>query len=1072
VADASERDGTTAPSAGRGAGRLAGRFVAFYVALALVSVAVVVLVVDKGRHEHALPSIAGGYDAAGPNPCLGKVPAPPPGAPLPATAPATLRPLGPSFNILQSGQFVNINNNQGTLSGRLRLHSRADRGGHHLTGTISCVSGGHQKLDAVAIAAAKGRIAGTLGGAAFSAAFKRDPPAPGAAAPRTPSGIDGTYVISPASTCFGGTMALSGGGSRYRVSAKTRRLGQVSYTRTTGAVVGDIACAKEGHARLTATANDLQLQNVQVIPLDVATPSPASLPGKPVLLTPSGLPPWGEKFTATKQRSEFGKLVATFFLAVAVVLIIARLFGIVAERVGQPRVMGEVIAGICLGPSVLGAISPNLQAAIFPTDILAPFGIAANLGLVFYMFLIGMEVDRDQLKGKAAQAALISNSSVALPMLLGLAVALPLYKLVGPNKKFVAFALFMGVSMSITAFPVLARILAERRMLKGAIGSLAISCAAIDDVTAWFLIALATTIAISGTFGDVAATVGEATAFVLVMVFVVRRILARMATAFDELGRIPPAWFAAVIVGVLLSAYLTEEIKIAVIFGAFIMGTVMPRHARLTEEVTRRIEDFVVTLLLPMFFVYTGLRTNIGLLDRPALWLITVGLVLIAILGKLAGAFVAARVGGMDWRASAVIGTLMNTRGLTELIVLNIALDAGAISNALFAALVLMAIITTLMAGPLLKLLDPQNKYGRDVEDDFADAQMEAVREHPELPVPERSILVAPQTDEALEQLVALAEPLARSEPPRELIIARLVAPPRGAGAGVRGGLQTENLRLEQASHAISELRRRLADSGVAARGVALTSSKPGADLVHIVEREPVDLVLTEGRRRLIGEGLPFGDVGTLLEKAPCDVAVLIARAGVDIAIDAAHPVVVPFGGAEHDWAALELGSWLAASTGAELKLLGAAGQSNDERSVTRLLADAGLLVQQATGIETEPLVVAGGRSGIIAAARGAGLLVLGLSERWRREGLGPVRSEIARAAPAPVLFVRRGVRPGVFAPRDNLTQFKWSSAGSTPSVFGRSIFPRPSSSLGTTSAAGTTVPLAETDGDESQGPA
>jgi Kef-type K+ transport system membrane component KefB/nucleotide-binding universal stress UspA family protein len=1055
-------DGAAAQAGhGRARARFARRFVAFYLVVAVVTAAVVVLVVDKGRHEHALPSIAGGYDASAPNPCLGKAPAPPPGIPLPPTAPTQPRQAGPSFNVLQSGQFVNINNNQGTLSGQLRLHSAADKGGHHLTGTVSCRSGGSRKLDAVAIAGAKGSISGSLGGVPFSAAFKRDPPAPGSPAPRTPSGIGGTYALSPSSTCFGGTMTVSGGGSRYGVSAKGDRLGQLSYSSTTGAVFGDIACAKGGHARLTATANDLQLQNVQVIPLDVAAPSPASLPGKPVLVTPSGLAPAGEKFTATKQRSEFGKLVAAFFLAVAVVLIIARLFGIVAERVGQPRVMGEVIAGIALGPSVLGAISANLQASVYPTDILPAFGIAANLGLVFYMFLIGMEVDRDQLKGKAAQAALISNASVALPMLLGLAAALPLYKLVGPNKKFVAFALFMGVSMSITAFPVLARILAERRMIKGAIGSLAIACAAIDDVTAWFLIALATTIAISGTFGDVAATVGEATAFVLVMWFVVRRVLERMATAFDELGRIPPAWFAAVVVGVLLSAYLTEEINIAVIFGAFIMGMVMPRHARLTEEVTRRIEDFVVTLLLPMFFVYTGLRTNVGLLDRPALWLITAGLVLIAIVGKLAGALIAARVGGMDWRASAVIGTLMNTRGLTELIVLNLALDAGAISNALFAALVLMAIITTLMAGPLLKVLDPQNKYGRDVHDDFADAALQAVGEYPELPVPERSILVAPQTDEALEQLVALAEPLARSAPPRELIIARLVAPPRAAGAGVRGGLQTENLRLEEASHAINELRRRLADSGVVARGVALTSSKPGTDLVHIVEREPVDLVLTEGRRRLIGEGLPFGDVGTVLEKAPCDVAVLIARAGVAIAIDADHPVVVPFGGAEHDWAALELGSWLAASTGAELKLLGTAGQSNEEASVTRLLADAGLLVQQATGVETEPLVVAGGRGGIIAAAQGAGLLVLGLSDRWRREGLGPVRSEIARAAPAPVLFVRRGVRPGVFAPRDNATQFKWSSAGSAPSTFGRSIFPRPSS------AARLKVPLVEADADE-----
>lgn len=213
-------------------------------------------------------------------------------------------------------------------------------------------------------------------------------------------------------------------------------------------------------------------------------------------------------------------------------------------------------------------------------------------------------------------------------------------------------------------------------------------------------------------------------------------------------------------------------------------------------------------------------------------------------------------------------------------------------------------------------------------------------------------------------------------------------------------------------------------------RGVALTSVNPGADLLRIAEREPVDLVLAEGRRPLFGEAVPLGDVAPVLEHAACDVAVLVAKEGVEIVIGPSRPVLVPFGGAEHDWAALELGSWLAAGTAAPLKLLGAAGQTDEGKSVTPMLADASLLAQRATGIATEPLVVTGGREGILAAATGAGLLVLGLSDRWRREGLGPTRSEIVRAAPVPVLFVRRGTRPGVFAPRDDLTRFQWSMAG------------------------------------------
>ncbi len=401
-----------------------------------------------------------------------------------------------------------------------------------------------------------------------------------------------------------------------------------------------------------------------------------------------------------------------------------------------------------------------------------------------------------------------------------------------------------------------------------------------------------------------------------------------------------------------------------------------------------------------------------------------------AIVGKLAGATIAARVAGYDWRASTAIGTLMNTRGLTELIVLNLALDLGVISSDLFAALVIMAIVTTVMAGPLLKLLDPRNEYGASVEDDFAAAARESALALPTLQVPERSILVAPQTDAALGQLVSLAKPLARAEPRRELIIARLVRPPRSVDSGARSGLQTENLQLERASRVVNEVRDELIEDGLAARAVALTSHNLGDDLVHIAEREPVDLVLTEGRRRLVGDDLPLGEAGTLLSGAACDVAVLVARESDVIDLGPATPVLVPFGGAEHDWLALELGSWLASSTGAPLKLLGAAGQSDDAKSVTRMLADAGLLVQQAAGIASEPLVVAGGRDGIVAAASGVGLLVIGLSDRWRREGLGPTRSEIAKAAPAPVLFVRRGTRPGLFSPRESATRFQWSMAG------------------------------------------
>jgi hypothetical protein len=521
--------------------------------------------------------------------------------------------------------------------------------------------------------------------------------------------------------------------------------------------------------------------------------------------------------------------------------------------------------------------------------------------------------------------------------------------------------------------------------------------------------------------------VALAVAFCLVMGLLLRPLLARVAKAYDEAGRVPGAWVATIFAGVLLSAFITEEIGIAVIFGGFVAGMIMPRHAGLTEDVTRRMEDFVVVLLLPMFFAYTGLKTNVGLLDRPVLWWITGLLILVAIVGKFFGAAIAARLTGFDWRASAVIGTLMNTRGLTELIVLNLALEKGVISDALFAALVLMALVTTFMAGPLLKLFDPKNSYGAPLEDELEDARAISHAEFPDLPVPERSILVAPQGEAELDALRAIAEPLARSEPRRELILARLVRPTRGASA--RGALQTENRLLHEATDEVTVARLELVQEGVAARGIAFSSADPGKDLVKLAESEEVDLVLVDGRRPLLGDAVPRGDVGTVLREANCDVAVYVSREGAPLAPDAEHPVVVPFGGAEHDWAALELGAWIASATGAPLKMLGATGNTDERTRVTRLLGDAGLLVEQYAGIPAEPVVAEPGKTGVLEAAEGAGLLVVGLSERWRREGLGPVRAEIARSAPAATVFVRRGRRPSALAPQTDVTQFGWSSA-------------------------------------------
>jgi Kef-type K+ transport system membrane component KefB len=967
--------GFTTPQAPRGR-----RLLALYLIMGVAIAAVTVVTVGAGQDRNAQSAIAGGYDVTRENACLGS-----------------------KFDLEQSGKFVNLSNSKGTLGGRLEL----DEG--RLTGDVGCVGSGTASLQAEV---ADGELSGTLGGRRVEAELKRDPPQAGTPRPRAPGSIAGDYKVSPRSSCVGAAMAFERDGPRYEVLVKGRRKGEVNYTD--GDVDGELTCAGGEHKGLAGDAVDRTL-NLTLLP-----------PGKE--LPAIGAPPSGsERVTAEKQR-EAGSRFAAFFIAIAVVMLVARLFGMAAAAVHQPRVMGEVLAGIGLGPTLLGAFAPGVETALFPTDIVPYIGVVAQLGLIFYMFLVGLEVDLSQLSGRVGQVAAISNVSVALPMMLGIAVALPIYEVVGPDKKFIAFALFMGVSMSITAFPVLARILVERRMLKRPVGALVLACAAVDDVTAWFLIALASAVAVAGSSAAVIKTIVLAAVFCLVMGLAVRPLLMRVSTAYDEAGRVPGGWVALIFAGVLLSAYATEEIGIALIFGAFVMGLIMPRHAELSEDVTRRIEDFVVTLLLPLFFAYTGLRTNVGLLDRPVLWLITGVLLVVAIVGKLFGATIAARFTGFDWRSSAVIGTLMNTRGLTELIVLNLALELGVISDALFAMLVLMALATTLMAGPALRLLDPRNELGAPVEEELEEAREVSLAEFPAVAIPEQSILLAPQGEGALPQLLALAEPLARSEPPRELIVARLVRPPRGAA--MRGGLQTENRLLRDASWEVNQARLRLIDGAVAARGVAFVSSDPGADLARLAQGEDIALVLTDGQRPLLGEGVPRGDVGTVLREAPCDVGVLVARETETVAPGPGAGVIVPFGGAEHDWAALELGAWIASATGATLSLLGAAGQTEERTRVTRLLGDAGLLVQQYAGIAAEPVVAEPGREGVVEAASGGGLLVVGLSDRWREEGLGPTRSEIAKAAPAPVLFVRRGTRPGALAPREDVTRFSWSAPG------------------------------------------
>ena len=395
----------------------------------------------------------------------------------------------------------------------------------------------------------------------------------------------------------------------------------------------------------------------------------------------------------------------------AAVIGLGFLLGRVFRRLGQPPVIAEVIAGIILGPSLLGAISPDAMQWLIPDRAADPEGhvksalkMIAQLGVILYMFLVGLELNGAKLKHQAHATIAVSHASIVVPFVLGAALALPLYPVLSHRGvPFTSFALFLGAALSVTAFPVLARILADRGLEKSEVGVLALGCAAADDVTAWCLLAFVVGVAQSKLEEGFGVIAGAMT-FILVMFFVVRPFLKRLTNSTS----LHPAAIPITFVAVLLAALATEMIGIHAVFGAFLLGAVIPHDSLLAREFTRRLKDVVTGLLLPAFFALAGLQTDIRLVGTWENVLFCAAIIAVATLGKFGGTFAAAKLAGRDSRTAAALGAMMNTRGLMGLIVLDIGLNLGVISPTLFAMMVIMALATTLATAPLLKRLVPE----------------------------------------------------------------------------------------------------------------------------------------------------------------------------------------------------------------------------------------------------------------------------------------------------------------------------------------------------------------------------
>jgi Kef-type K+ transport system membrane component KefB len=427
--------------------------------------------------------------------------------------------------------------------------------------------------------------------------------------------------------------------------------------------------------------------------------------GRNIHLADQGKSQWMEFLNSFVQS--FGHPLAILLAQIITIIIVSRIFGWIFIKIGQPTVIGEIVAGIVLGPSLIGLYFPEFFNALFPVQSLGNLQLLSMIGLILFMFVIGMELDLKVLKSRANEAVIVSHASIIIPFALGMGLAYFIYPSFAPkNISFEAFSLFIGISVSITAFPVLSRIVQERGINKTKLGTIVITCAAADDITAWSLLAAVIALAKAGSFLSALPTILMAIGYVLVIFKIIRPFLKKVGDLHASRETLSKPVVALFFLTLILSAYLTEIIGIHALFGAFIAGAIMPDNQNFKRIFIEKVEDVALVLLLPLFFVFTGLRTHVGLLNDPYLWKVCGFVILVAITGKFAGSAMAAKFVGQSWHSSLTIGALMNTRGLVELVALNIGYDLGILTPEIFTMLVIMALVTTFMTAPALHFID------------------------------------------------------------------------------------------------------------------------------------------------------------------------------------------------------------------------------------------------------------------------------------------------------------------------------------------------------------------------------
>jgi Kef-type K+ transport system membrane component KefB len=687
--------------------------------------------------------------------------------------------------------------------------------------------------------------------------------------------------------------------------------------------------------------------------------------------------------------------ILTILLQLALILALSRIMGWLFAYFRQPQVMGEMIAGIMLGPSVLGAIWPQLFQNVFPAASIPNLNILSQVGVIFFLFLIGLELDPKLLRNRGHTAVVVSHVSIIAPFLLGAILTFYLYPRLfndTPKMVFSSVALFMGAAMSITAFPVLARILTERNLHKTNIGAITITCAAVDDVTAWCMLAFVVGIARADGLRPGLRTAAMALVYVAFMFLVVRPFLRRIQAVYERRGRLTQNLVAVILLATLCSAYVTEAIGIHALFGAFLMGAIMPKGTHFVRALSEKLEDYTVVLLLPLFFAYTGLRTQIGLLNRPELWWDTGLIIAVACLGKFGGSAVAGRICGLSWPEAGTIGILMNTRGLMELVILNIGLQEGVISPAVFAMMVIMALVTTALTTPVLHWIFPMRVP--------TDEALSKERHGFTVLVP----ISLPDSGPALARLAATiigsAKPGSTAEPGR--VLALHLRRPADHEA-YRSGLDDEDAPLASLTPLMAEA----AKLKLTVEPISFVSRDVPADVAAVAQARYADLVLMGFHKPVFSKTILGGTVHRVLSQCEADVAILVDRG-----LEHTRRILVPFVGSSHDRLAIELAGRMARSMSAQVTVLHII-----EPTESRTKLGVQDVVDQTFEDFTQPAPVTVRTvesfdpvEVVLHEAPNADLLVIGMAEEWGLEsrliGLKPER--IARESPGSLLMVRK----------------------------------------------------------------